>query len=106
MKIITEKVKVIEVSKEDLPRKLTWSQAKDAGVLKGENWRLPTVNELEAMHDQLHAANVGNFRTDGPYWISEEEDDECAWPFDFTYTPIFSEGKDDLFYVRLVRDCV
>lgn len=103
---LTETGKKIQVFQEDLPQKLTWFQAVEVSGLIGKNWRLPAIEELEAMHEQLHINNIGNFKTDTPYWSSEEEDDNFAWPFDFSYTPIFSDGKDDLFYVRLVKDCI
>jgi hypothetical protein len=47
--------------------KISWAQARHLCMKKGEGWRLPMLTELEAMYNQLHAQNTGNFKR-GAYW--------------------------------------
>ena len=88
----------------DLPLRMNWANAVKASIMLEGNWRLPTIQELEGMYDRLYCSGLENFKTDTPYWSIEEEGDDFAYPFDFSYTPIFSDGKSDKFFIRSVRD--
>lgn len=66
-------------------------------------WRLPTIEELEAMYHQLYKKGLGDFML-SHYWSSSEDYYGYAW---YQY---FGDGyqgikyKDDHKWVRLVRD--
>jgi len=48
-------------------KKISWTLARQICLVRGEGWRLPMLNELEAMYNKLHAQNMGNFKP-GAYW--------------------------------------
>jgi hypothetical protein len=47
-----------------------------------EGWRLPAIDELEAIYEQLHITGV-MVLPEAIYWSSSEFSDDVAWYFDF-----------------------
>jgi len=84
--------KTIQVAKEDFPNQMTWYYAMSACEKLGNGWRLPSIDELKGMHDQLHKRGKGNFRKDGLYWSSSEAMPSNAWYF------YFEHGKASKYY--------
>lgn len=48
------------------------------------DWYLPSKDELELMHKNLHAAGIGGFGANQYYWSSSENDANTAWRMQFT----------------------
>jgi hypothetical protein len=48
------------------------------------DWYLPSKDELELMHKNLHAAGIGGFGANQSYWSSTENDANTAWQMQFT----------------------
>jgi hypothetical protein len=101
-----------EVAPNDLHMLCTWVDAINQQV---DGWRLPTIIELQLMHDNLHLNGQGNFVTDNDangdvyYWSSEEYNDTSALAFkfgDYQNHPIgpASKAKGIIRHVRLVHD--
>ena len=101
-----------EVAPNDLHMLCTWDNAMNQQV---DGWRLPTIIELQLMHDNLHLNGQGNFVTDNDangdvyYWSSEEYNDTSALAFkfgDYQNHPIgpASKAKGIIRHVRLVHD--
>jgi hypothetical protein len=47
-----------------------------------EKSRMPEIDELEAMYEQLHKKGLGNFKDD-IYWSGTSLNEDAAWYFDF-----------------------
>jgi len=96
--------KVIEVAKEDLPNMMNWNDAMSACEGLSNGWRLPSMEELEAMHEQLYLNGKGNFRTDEFYWSSSEFNANRAWTFSFEHGRANTvTNKTNTVHVRAVR---
>jgi hypothetical protein len=100
-----------EVAQNDLHMLCTWDNANQ----QVGGWRLPTIIELQLMHDNLHLNGQGNFVIDNDangdvyYWSSEEYNDTSALAFkfgDYQNHPIgpASKAKGIERHVRLVHD--
>lgn len=50
--------------------------------LNNTSFRLPEIDELEAIYEQLHKNGIGNFKDD-IYWSATTFSDDTAWYFDF-----------------------
>jgi hypothetical protein len=59
----------IQVAKEDFPNEMSWVDAMAACQNLGNGWRLPSIDELGAMYEQLHKQDKGNFKNEW-YWSS------------------------------------
>ncbi|MFM8318132.1 MAG: DUF1566 domain-containing protein [Bacteroidota bacterium] len=100
----------IEVAKKDFSNRMNWGAAKKACKNLGNGWRLPSINELEAMYEQLHREDKGNFRMGHAlwYWSSSEDNEGNVWYFSFEYGSAgnaIGSGRDksQTEYVRAVR---
>jgi len=90
---------------------LNWDDAMSACQNLGNGWRLPNIDELMAIYEQLHTKGKGNFRTDVWYWSSAEGIADNAWYFDFEngkassnyYYPTYGSSKYNTLQVRAVR---
>lgn len=69
-------VKMIVDSRDQRP--LTWEACAN---IKGE-WRMPDIDELEAIYMQLHKMGKGNFKNES-YWSGSEFSSDSAWYYDF-----------------------
>ena len=67
-----------------------------------ENWRLPTIEELNLMYENLHRKGVGGFATEY-YWSSSEHNAIFAWFQNFYFGFQNYYNKDIAFRVRAVR---
>jgi hypothetical protein len=74
---------IIEIWEEDLPLKMTKDDAEKACSQLGEGWRLPDLEEMEIIYDELFSENKGNFKSKGSYWISDLTPDDFLMSFDF-----------------------
>ena len=97
----------LEVAESDYPEEVYCVFAIQLCEDLGDGWRLPSLEELDAMYKQLHLKEKSVFETHGYYWSSTGGGSEYNWYFSF------GNGKysGDLDYVkrtrhlRLVRDC-
>lgn len=69
IKIIDSKGNEIKVFEFDLG-KFSWKEANELCKELGDNWRLPTTDELRLIYENLHCKKLGNFEDD-IYWSSE-----------------------------------
>jgi hypothetical protein len=104
----------LECAPEDFGGAVSWEKAKSACEnywLGGYNdWRLPTITELELMYNNLHGKGIGNFKNDydpSDYWSSEkysDNSDDRHYCFDFYdgTTDSYSYGSTTS-YARPVR---
>lgn len=70
------------------------------------DWFLPSKDELELMHKNLHAAGIGSFGANQYYWTSTENNATTAWRMQFTGstgTTPETATKGTLARVRMVR---
>jgi len=95
--------KTMQVAKEDLPNEMTWDDAMSACQNLGNGWRLPSVQELKAMHEQLHLGDECNFKTDTAYWSSSEVSANNPWSFYFEGGRTNNDYKNNTKLVRAVR---
>ncbi len=92
----------LHVAIKDFLAEKNWKEAVEACEKLGNGWRLPTIEELEAMYEQLHLKEKGNLKP-AYYWSITEYGDENAWIFDFYHgNPNYGGNKEDLLYVRAV----
>ena len=59
----------IEVANKDFTNVMNWWDAIKACKKLGNGWRLPSIDELGAMYEQLHKQDKGNFKNEW-YWSS------------------------------------
>jgi hypothetical protein len=76
--------KTIEVAKKDFPKPMNWGAAKKACKNLGNGWRLPSIEELTAIDEQLYQKGKGKF-SESPYWSSSvyHADDICIYMFSY-----------------------
>ena len=99
------------------PGEMTWYEAQEYATsvsLDGKNdWRLPTLAELESLLDRAKARPEGRppmredipFRDELSYWSSTtfERDTQNAWILMFDGAYLLSYYKSNLYHVRCVR---
>ena len=99
------------------PGEMTWHEAQEYAEslsLDGkEDWRLPTLAELESLLDRTKARPEGRppmreeipFRDELSYWSSTtfERDTKTAWILMFDGAYLLSYYKSNLYHVRCVR---
>lgn len=98
--IILEQHLKFEVYPEDLGEH-TWKDAKKVCKELGDGWRLPTREELHLMW--LNKNTIGGFAA-ASYWSSSEYANYTAWYHYFNFGYQDSDGKNNTYYVRAVRD--
>jgi hypothetical protein len=89
----------IEVMKTDLG-KMTWDEAKQACKKLGDDWRLPTIEELKLI--QKYKDRIGGFTN--LYWSSTKNGTSYMWIFSFRAGSVTTTIKSAPIYVRAVRD--
>ena len=84
----------------------TWQQAVDYCRGKGDNWRLPTANELYYYWCVEPSVRVLDPFMEANYWSSTTNASNAgqAWTFDFGYGIANKKGKTERLYVRCVWD--
>jgi hypothetical protein len=90
----------IEFMKTDLGGEMTLDEAKKACEKLGDEWRLPTLEELKFMYDKKN--EIGGFQ-DWFYWSSTGIDGNSAWSFSFLDGIPTNSPIDFPVYVRAVR---
>jgi hypothetical protein len=94
----------LQVANKDFSDQMTWNKAIDACEKLGSGWRLPTIEELEAIYEQLHNKGQGNFK-ESDYWSSAEMGNLNAKTFSFSSgnDSWLYLSKSDTYYARAVR---
>jgi len=85
---------------------LAAERADDLLINGYSDWYLPSKDELELMHKNLHVAGLGNFSANAYYWSSSEIDATTAWRMQFTgnaNTVPDAGTKTTVYQTRLVR---
>jgi uncharacterized protein YjbI with pentapeptide repeats len=90
----------LRVALNDFEETMPWFEATLACTRLGRRWRLPTIEEMELMNNELDKKNYGN---SGCYWTSTEDTDGWAFGFDFLENEFFTGMKSDRMKVRAVR---
>ena len=90
----------------ELEQQGTWQWAVDYCRGKGDNWRLPTENELYYYWCVEPSVRVLDPFMEANYWSSTTDASNAgqAWTFDFGYGIANKKGKTERLYVRCVRD--
>ena len=81
---------------------MTWDAAMELAELKGNGWRLPTVQELVAQFDYDNGKPAPGFRH-AWYWSSSPLGDGYAWSVDFGSGIVGSSHRYSEGGVRCVR---
>jgi len=95
----TIKIGNLEVMTEDLG-KMKWDEAKIACAKEGDEWRLPTKDELNILYENKD--KIGGF-AGSKYWSSTEHDNDYAWAQNFIKGGQYSKYKNNDSSVRAVR---
>jgi hypothetical protein len=98
--IILKQTLEFEVYPEDLGEH-NWEDAKKVCEDLGDGWRLPTREELHFMW--INRRTVGDF-ANNYYWSYSEVNSKSAWYQDFSTGRQSNNYKNDICYVRAVRD--
>jgi hypothetical protein len=62
----------LQVASQDFNNAMKWDEAMRACKELGDDWRLPTKEELKLIYEQLYKKGSGNFKTE-VYWSSSED---------------------------------
>ena len=85
----------------------TAAERADDLVIGGySDWYLPSKDEINLMHKNLHLAGLGGFTANTNYWSSTENDATLAWKMLFTSdsaTLPTTTAKSTTFRVRVIR---
>ena len=101
--IISDKGKKLLVADHDVFNPGNWHNVQDIIKKKFIGWRLPNINELELIYEQLHKKGKGNFK-DSQYWSGSEESPQHVWYINFDNGYVSDALKILGAYVRLVKD--
>jgi hypothetical protein len=99
---------VIQIVEEDerdklFPNGMNWFNAPAyIHANKKDDWRLPTVAELELMYNELYLKGLGNFQK-ANYWSSEAQSATFAFYFSFELGRSAYWGKTGYMKIRLVK---
>ena len=81
-----------EVELSDRPE-ITWKKMR----FKIKEYRVPEIDELEAMYYQLHQKGLGDFK-EGIYWSATKFSSDAAWYFDF------KNGRDGTLKIKITAN--
>ena len=95
----TIKIGNLEVMTEDLG-KMKWDEAKIACAKEGDEWRLPTKDELNILYENKD--KIGGFASNF-YWSSTERASYSAWNQGFANGSQYVDAKKASHDVRAVR---
>ncbi|MBU6274469.1 MAG: hypothetical protein RIS78_1034 [Bacteroidota bacterium] len=94
----------IRVADEDFPKTMSWDNALAAVAALGDGkWRLPTMEELRAIYQQLYVQDEGSFKT-AAYYTGVEVTAANAWAMNFEMGNVYNCFKGNTLNVRVVRD--
>jgi len=75
----------LRVADEDFPKSMSWDNALAAVAALGDGkWRLPTMEELRAIYQQLYVQDEGSFKT-AAYYTGVEVTAANAWAMNFKW---------------------
>ena len=101
--IVLEQTLKFEVDQHDLPKAMTWKEAKQTFADLGDGWRLPTKDELNLMYENKD--KIGGYKNNTGYWSSTEYNNYNAWRQNFYNGKQGYCSKDCAYLnVRVVRD--
>lgn len=69
----------------------TWNEAVEYCKSLGDEWRLPTINEMKEIKVKLQ---------DNAYWTSEEVNEKRAKYFAYSFNDAYSSSKNTIFYIQ------
>jgi len=96
--------KALKVADEDFPKSMSWDNAIAAVAALGDGkWRLPTMEELRAIYQQLYVQDEGSFKT-AAYYTGMEVTGANAWAMNFEMGNVYNCFKGNTLHVRVVRD--
>ena len=98
--VSTIKILYLEVMTEDLEGRYTWDDAMKACADLGDDWRLPTKDELDLLYDNKEKMGGGAKHN---YWSSTEFANKIAWSQNFGVGGQNVSNKYTTYYVRAVR---
>lgn len=84
---------------------MTWEDAKNACLLLGDGWRLPTISELKMIYK--NRLKIGGFNRSNwtIYWsVNALNQEDYIWRFDFEKGKAMYDSKTNFANVRAVRD--
>ena len=101
--------KKIQIAENDLEIGVNWNEAKKACNKLGKGWRLPTIEELKIMYNDvyLNGLKVGDplkYNFNWVYWSISEFDADHAWAYFFDEDYAHENPKEYKFSLRAVRD--
>lgn len=91
----------LDIAENDFSEKLNWNDAKKVCSKLGDNWRLPTKEELYEIY--LKRYIIDGLGDNGIYWSSSEKDD-AAWSYNFKDNYEFWNPKYSRLRVRAVKE--
>jgi len=94
---------VFFIAESDMSATMKWQIDNPVAEELNPNWRLPTIDELEAIYKQLHLNGIGNFKN-SHYWSGSEFSQDAAWYFNFETGEDGTGLKLFSMNVRLVRN--
>jgi hypothetical protein len=103
------KTTFLDIFETDFEQELNYYDAQKACTNLGENWRLPTLDELEVIFKNskdYYTPNFNNNFANTYYWTSTEYNKFNAWVLLPKYSSAFSKeffGKSNTFNVRAVK---
>jgi hypothetical protein len=95
------KIGGLEIAEHDFKDKMTWDDAKKACAALGDDWRLPTEEELNFMYE--HKSEIGGFAA-AYYWCSSNYGSSVPWDRAFFSGDLAGSYSSNADYVRAVRD--
>jgi hypothetical protein len=94
----------LRVADEDFPKSMSWDNALAAVAALGDGkWRLPTMEELRAIYQQLYVQDEGSFKT-AAYYTGVEVTAANAWAMNFEMGNVYNCFKGNTLNVRVVRE--
>jgi hypothetical protein len=93
---------IIQVGENDFSNEMNWDQAMEACNVLGNGWRLPDVEELLVIYEELHTQGKGNLK-DGCYWSSSQSNMFGALEVSFGDGKVNTINKCYTKHIRAVR---
>jgi len=103
-KVLNCNNKLFVIGDKDLPESMDHDAAVLACMNMGRGWRLPTVDELKAMKEQLFLKNIGGLASNRLYWSNEKKDSWNGWLFKMEDKWQYDSLIFHKFWVRPVKD--
>ena len=103
MEVYNPKTKMrFQVAVNDFEDQMKWEDAKNACIELGNGWRLPTIEELILIREELYSEGKGNLKNT-TYWSSTEYDLNNAMYISFYWNQVNHVMIHNVGNVRAVR---